>query len=249
MTADRLEGRVAMVTGAGSGIGRAAVSALARAGARVVATDLAPHAAEASAAGAGHGAIALRLDVADETAWTRVVAQVEAYQGGLDVLVNCAGVGLPAVDIESCTLADWRAINDINLDGVFFGCRAGLAAMLRGGRGGAIVNVSSQLGLVATAPDPAYCAGKGAVTSLTRAVALHCARRGLGVRCNAVHPGYIRTAMTAASDSADRALSLHPLGRLGEVDDIAPAIVFLAGERSRFVTGASFVIDGGYTAW
>jgi 3(or 17)beta-hydroxysteroid dehydrogenase len=233
MTADRLEGRVA----------------LARAGARVVATDIALGAAEATAAGAGHGAMALRLDVADETAWAHVVAQVEADLGGFDVLVNSAGVGLPAVDIEGCTLADWRAINDINLDGVFFGCRAGLAAMLRGGRGGAIVNVSSQLGLVATAPDPAYCAGKGAVTLLTRAVARHCAQRGLGVRCNAVHPGYVRTAMTAASDSAGRALPLHPLGRLGEVGDIAPAIVFLAGERSRAVSGASFVVDGGYTAW
>jgi len=249
MIMGELDGRIALVTGAGSGIGRAAAQHLAAAGACVVLADLNARAAETAAAAIGDRAHAHGLDVGDELAWNTLVEAIVARHDGLDILVNCAGIGVPAADIEHCTLADWRAINRVNLDGVFLGCRSAIAAMAKAGRGGAIINVSSQLSMVATASDPAYCAGKGAVTLLTRSLALHCAERGLDIRCNSVHPGFVNSAMTARPGAAALALPLHPIGRVGETGDIAPAIVFLAGERSRFITGAAFVIDGGYTAW
>lgn len=249
MTMGELQDRVALVTGAASGIGRATARHLARAGARVVLTDIDGQGAARAAAEIGCAAHARALDVAEDHAWDSLVAGVVTDHGRLDILVNSAGIGVPAVDLEHCSLADWQAINRVNLDGVFFGCRAAIAAMARCGSGGAIVNVSSQLGLVATPDDPAYCAGKGAVTLLTRSLALHCAERGLGIRCNSVHPGFVNSAMTARAGAAAHALPLHPIGRVGEVDDIAPAIVFLASDRSRFITGAAFVVDGGYTAW
>jgi 3(or 17)beta-hydroxysteroid dehydrogenase len=263
----RVDGKVAIVTGAGSGIGRAAAMALAREGARVVLTDLAASAAEESAAAIrrhGGEAIALAHDVGEEAQWAAVIAATQSAFGRLDVLVNNAGVAGKGPLAET-SAEDWRALMRVNLDGVYFGTRAAMAAMQPDGGAragfGSIIMISSILGLVGGVRSAAYSASKGAVRLLAKSVALECAARGLRVRVNSIHPGYIDTPLIAAvlerraqTDGTDVAslrsdlVALHPLGRLGTPEDIAAGIVFLASDESSFITGAELVIDGGYTA-
>jgi 3(or 17)beta-hydroxysteroid dehydrogenase len=250
----RVDGKVAIVTGAASGIGRACARRLAAEGARVVATDRdeARGAAVGAELGAPHAFRA--LDVTDETAWARVVDETVAAHGRLDVLVNAAGIGIVA-DIERATLKEWRLVNAVNGDGVFLGCRAAFGPMKASG-GGSIVNISSVAGLVGDADLAAYCASKGAVRLLTKSVALHGARRGANIRCNSVHPGFIDTPMVdglahAYDDPAkarERLAGANPMKRIGEVDDVAYLVLYLASDESKFVTGAELVVDGGATA-
>jgi 3(or 17)beta-hydroxysteroid dehydrogenase len=263
----RVDGKVVIVTGAASGIGRAGAAALAREGARMMVTDLAQDGAEATAAAirhAGGEAIALRHDVGEERDWATVVAAAKRAFGQLDVLVNNAGVsgGGPLLDTS---LEDWHRLMRINLDGVFLGTRAAVAAMQPDGRSrehlGSIIILSSILGLVGSAGAAAYSASKGAVRLFAKSVALECAAQGFRVRVNSIHPGYIETPMVDAalarraerqgSDVATvraEIVAAHPLGRLGTAEDIAAGIVYLASEESSFITGAELVIDGGYTA-
>lgn len=244
----RVDGKVAIVTGAASGIGRGCAVMLAAEGARVVLTDRVaceplgePHRTEL-------------LDVTDEAGWTRVVAATLAAYGRLDILVNGAGVAVWA-DIEQCTLKEWRFCNAVNSEGTFLGCRAALGAMKLTG-GGSIINISSVAGLVADADAPAYCASKGAVRLLTKSVALHAARKGYNIRCNSVHPSFIATPMVeqviARSPKPDKMRELltnaAPLRRMGDVDDIAYCVLYLASDESKFTTGAELVVDGGLTA-
>jgi 3(or 17)beta-hydroxysteroid dehydrogenase len=263
----RVEGKVAIVTGAASGIGRAGAAALAREGARVVATDLAQDGAEAVAAAirqVGGEAIGLHHDVGEEADWVTVVATARRAFGRLDVLVNNAGVSGGGALLDT-SLEDWHRLMRVNLDGVFLGTRAAVAAMQPEGgprdRLGSVIILSSILGIVGSAGAATYSASKGAVRLFAKSVALECAARDLRVRVNSIHPGYIETPMVAASierraeqrgtDAATiraELLAAHPLGRLGQPDDIAAGIVYLASEESSFITGAELVIDGGYTA-
>ena len=250
----RVDGKVAIVTGAASGIGRECAQRLAAEGARVVAADrdAAGGAATAEALGPPH--IFHALDVTDEAAWARVVDDTVRAFGRLDILVNAAGVGAVA-DIEHTTLAQWRFVQAVNSDGVFLGCREAFRAMKPGG-GGSIVNVSSVAGLVGDGDLPAYCASKGAVRLLTKSVALHGARRGANIRCNSVHPGFIATPMVDALAAAypdpavarDRLANANPQRRIGDVDDVAYLVLYLASDEAKFVTGAELVVDGGATA-
>lgn len=253
----RVAGKAALVTGAGMGLGRATSLLLAAEGARVAVTDIDAGAAEATAAlvaERGGEAFPMRLDVSDPQAWPPVMAAVEERFGGLDVLVNNAGIAVKA-NIEDTTLDDWRRTMAVNLDGVFFGCQQAIAVMKRG-RGGSIVNLSSIDGVIGEADLAAYCASKGGVRTLTKAVAVHCAEAGYRIRCNSIHPGYIWTAQTEnylrdlgrLEEEKAKALARHPIGFLGEPDDIAFMVLYLASDESKFVTGAEMVVDGGYLA-
>jgi 3(or 17)beta-hydroxysteroid dehydrogenase len=260
----RVAGKVAIVTGAASGIGAACARGLAREGARVVLTDIAQAEAESAAAGIAREngtALALRHDVTAEKDWAAVIeATIERF-GHLDVLVNNAGIASRGSLLDT-TLDDWRALMRVNLDVVFLGTRAAIGAMQAAGRPahhlGSVINMSSVLGLVGGAGVAAYSASKGAVRLFTKAVALECAERGWRVRVNSVHPGYISTtlletalARRASLEGADigalraQLVERHPLGRLGTPEDVASGVVYLASDESAFVTGCELVIDGG----
>jgi NAD(P)-dependent dehydrogenase (short-subunit alcohol dehydrogenase family) len=230
-----------VVTGGASGIGAAAVARFARAGAAVVAIDLVPRTAPAEAAAAIPG------DVADEDSISNAMAAAVQKLGGIDVLVCSAGVALRGT-VEETSPAEWDRVFAVNVRGVYLAARAALPS-LRGGEAPAIVNVASQLGLVANARNAAYCASKGAVVQLTRAMALDCVRSG--VRVNAVCPGATRTPMTSAhygvSDTEFEARGEQVLGRLVEPDEIAAAIEYLASPAAAAVVGELLVVDGGYT--
>lgn len=251
----RLAGKIALITGAGLGLGRASAEMMAREGAHVIVTDIGTDDLDETACrirAAGGSVETHLLDVCGEADWARIAAAVTAAHGGLDVLVNNAGIA-PIGTIESCDMAEWRACMAVNADGVFLGCKA--AVRLMKGRGaGSIVNLSSIDGIIGEADLAAYCASKGAVRTLTKAVAVHCAERGYGIRCNSVHPGYIWTPQTEnylaglGKPAAERAKALarHPIGRLGRPEDVAFMVLYLASDESTFVTGAELVVDGGY---
>lgn len=254
--AGRVQGKVALITGAASGLGAEAARRLAREGAAVVLTDCMDEGGEALAdaiAGAGGRAAYFHHDVAHEDDWARVVAAVETRFGRLDVLVNNAGVAGGGLDLMTHGLADWRRVLSINLDGVFLGLRHAGPAMVRAG-GGSVINVSSILGKVGLAGASAYCASKGGVLMLTKAAALEWAP--LNIRVNSIHPGFIETPMlSGAFDQAENGpemramiVARHALGRLGAPREVADGVVFLASDESSFMTGAELVIDGGYTA-
>lgn len=250
----RVEGKTALVTGAGMGLGRASSLLLAREGARLICTDISLPDAEATVAlisEAGGTARALPHDVASSEDWDRVAASVRGAEGALDILVNNAGIA-PIGTIESCDMEQWRRCMAVNADGVFLGCKH--AVQLMKGRGGSIINLSSIDGIIGEADLAAYCAAKGAVRTLTKSVAVHCGEQGYGIRCNSIHPGYIWTPQTEnylaglgyVEEERDKALRRHPIGRLGRPDDIAFMVLYLASEESSFVTGAEMVVDGGY---
>ena len=254
---NRVAGKVALVTGGGLGLGRASALLLAREGAKVVVTDVKEAEGRATAddiIDAGGEAIFIRHDVASEAEWAGAIEMTLSRFGRLDVLVNNAGVALGA-DVETTTLDQWRWLMSINLDGVFLGTKHAIAAMRKSG-GGSIVNLSSIEGIIGDPNLAAYNASKGGVRIFTKSAALHCAKAGYKIRVNSVHPGYIWTPMVenylaAQPDPAgakQAVCALHPVGHLGEPDDIAYGVLYLASDESKFVTGAELVIDGGYTA-
>ena len=246
----RVEGKVALVAGAGGGIGGAAAAGLGREGAAVVCADIDAAAAEATAAqicAAGHRAIALGLDVRDRPAIDAVVTTTVREFGRLDVLLDCAGVSHAATFLE-LDPAEWDRVIAINLTGMFHLGQAAARQMVRQGGGGSIINVTSQLAEVARPERAAYVASKGGGRSLTHAMALELAPHG--IRVNAIAPGPTLTGLTRASyaDPERRRATIAqiPLGRLGESDDLVGAVLFLSSDESRWVTGSTVTVDGGY---
>jgi NAD(P)-dependent dehydrogenase (short-subunit alcohol dehydrogenase family) len=256
----RIDGKVALVTGAASGIGAACAQALAREGAGVALGDVqeAKGAALAEKIGAGGGkAVFLRHDVTSEEDWIEIVAEVERAFGRLDILVNNAGIAIGAASITAMSLADWRRQQAVNVEGVFLGLKHALPAMRRAGNGGSIVNMSSVAGLKGSPTLAAYSATKGAVRLLTKSVALECAAAKDGVRVNSVHPGIIETPIwesiagmgqggaNAPPDLDALSAMAVPMGVKGLPEDIANAVLWLASDEARYVTGAEIVVDGG----
>jgi len=256
----RVDNKVAVVTGASMGLGEAAARMLAREGARVVLTDIKDaeghHAADAISRAHGTAAY-MHHDVANEDDWERVIGETVGAFGHVDVLVNNAGVGVGSPPDEQ-TLEQWRWLMSINLDGVFLGTKHAIRAMKHHPpvTGGSIINLSSIEGLVGDPNLGAYNASKGGVRLYTKSVALYCAKSGLNIRVNSIHPGYIWTPMVHnylgqlgnVEQGRHAVDAMHPVGHMGEPDDIAYGVLYLASDESKFVTGAELVIDGGYTA-
>lgn len=245
----RVAGKVALVTGGSSGLGEAVARRLVAEGATVIVADLNEP--------ADRGADFIRLDVTDEAQWTAAMATLQSRYGRLNIAVNCAGTNVARSFPTDTLLADWRRVMSVNLDGVFLGTKHALALMRASDPvNGSIVNISSMLGLVAMADIAAYCASKGGVHLYSKSVALSCAEQRVNVRVNSVHPGYIDTPLLRKSlarsgdvAQARRQLdALQPLGHIGEPDDVAWGVLYLASDESKFVTGSELVIDGGYTA-
>lgn len=253
--AGRVDGKVALITGGASGLGLATAKLMLAEGARVAITDVQADKGRTEAAAMGPDALFLEHDVTSEARWTAVTGEVMSRFGKLDILVNSAGIGTEGT-IENTSLADFRKMMAINVEGTFLGCQNAVRAMKGGSGGRSIVNISSVAGLVSGYNMAAYSASKGAVRLLTKSVALHCARAGYGIRCNSVHPAFIDTPMVQgglalAPDYAkahDRLLRMVPLRTLGEPNDIGYMILYLASDESKFVTGAEMVVDGGCTA-
>ncbi len=251
----RVQGKVALVTGAGSmsGLGYATARALLREGASCVVTDVNEVGIAASGEALGKAAgevLALRHDVASEADWASVIEATIARFGRLDILVNNAGIVILR-SMDALTMADWRRQIDVNLTSVYLGCNLALRQMRAQGDGGSIVNVSSTAGLVGTPGASAYSASKGGVRMFTKSVALECAREN--IRVNSVHPGAIWTNMqklvlTDNREQTERVTDSIPMGRVGEPDDIAAMVLFLASDEARYITGAEFTVDGGLTA-
>lgn len=250
----RLEGKTALITGGASGIGAETARLMVAEGARVIACDLQVERGQALCAELGANALFSECDVTSESDWVRSVAAAESEFGALDVVMNCAGVSIPG-PIDEISLEDWQHTMSINSDAVFLGCKLGVEAMRRG-RGGSIINISSTLGIRGGSKFPAYCASKGAVRLLTKSVALRCAEEGWNIRCNSIHPGATETPIMDpyinAGPGREEVIaafaSKHPMGRVGQPQDIAHLAIFLASDESTFITGTEIPVDGGYCA-
>jgi 3(or 17)beta-hydroxysteroid dehydrogenase len=242
----RVEGKVALITGGASGLGRADAEVLAREGARVVLTDINDEAGESAAenirAGGGQATF-MHHDVSDETQWQQIIAAVRDLHGQLDVLVNNAGIAVVET-LEQCSLESFHRQNAVMSDGVFLGCKHALPLMQESG-GGAIINMSSIASHLGFPVFFAYSAAKGAVRAMSKAIAVHCQMNGYNIRVNSVHPGAIDTPMidqTASALGLDDKTAISPVG-LGRPEDVANVVLFLASDESRFVNGTEIIID------
>ena len=253
----RVANKVALVTGAAQGLGAAIAELLSAEGARVVLSDINADGARKVADRINRirpdTAISSRHDVCNEDDWQQVLATTKATLGGLNILVNNAGIGSVGT-IADESLEKWREVHAVNLDSVFFACQKALPLMVESG-GGSIVNVSSISGIIAGHNLAAYNSAKAAVRHLSKSVALHCAREQNNVRCNSVHPAFIDTPiLDGMARGVDRDAVLAklgrqiPLGRVGKPDDVAYAVLYLASDESAFVTGTEIRIDGGISA-
>ena len=249
----RMDGKVALISGGARGMGASEARLFAREGAAVVIGDILDEEGEAAAASIaadGGRSRYVHLDVTQEADWEAAVAAAVSQFGSLDVLVNNAGIGSSSFQIHEEPVELWDRTIDVNLKGVFLGTRATVPAMLEAG-GGSIINISSQLGIVGVPYNgSAYQTSKGGVRIFTKAAALQYADRG--IRVNSVHPGPIVTEMTRAGRDDPERLSIMlariPMGRYGEAEEVANAVLYLASDESSFVTGSEVVVDGGWTA-
>jgi NAD(P)-dependent dehydrogenase (short-subunit alcohol dehydrogenase family) len=247
--AGRLDGKVALISGAARGMGECEARLFAREGAKVVLGDILEEQGQQVAreiTQAWGGATFVRLDVTAEDDWQRAVEIAEQVYGKLDVLVNNAGI-VRMAPLDETSLEAWNAVINVNQTGVFLGMKYAVPAMRRAG-GGSIINISSVAGIVGLPNIPAYQASKGAVRLLTKHAAIQYAKDK--IRVNSVHPGRIETPMTSnlAPERREMVLRLTPMGRDGKPEEVAYGVLYLASDESSFVTGAELVIDGGYTA-
>ena len=251
----KLEGRIAVVTGGGQGIGLACAEALGEAGARIVVTDRDPKMAESGAAGLkakGYAAEAITMDVTDSARVSQVAAELAARNGKVDILVNNAGIARSETAAEKVADEHWLNVIDVNLNGTFWCCRAFGRHMLDGGSG-AIVNIGSMSGFIVNKPQEQsyYNASKAAVHHLTKSLAAEWGARG--VRVNAVAPTYVETPLNAFVKSNPRMYDAWiggtPMARMGTPDEIASVVLFLASDAASLMTGSVVLVDGGYTCW
>ena len=253
----RVDGKTALVTGAAQGLGAAAAERLALEGASVLLTDIDTEAVNATADRIAEHcpgrAIAMHHDVTDEAEWLAALNCARERFGGLNILVNNAGIGALG-SVEDETLENWRRVHAIDLDAVFVGCKHAIPLMAESG-GGSIINISSISGIIAGHNLAAYNSAKAAVRHLSKSIALHCARSRNGIRCNSVHPSFVdtpildRLAGAAGRDAAVQKLERQiPLGRIGKPEEVAYAVLYLASDESAFTTGTELIIDGGISA-
>lgn len=254
-----LFGKTALVTGAAMGLGLAFAKALAKQGASVVLADIQSEAGKAEVEKlkqAGNEAHFIKLDVSNEDNWQSAIKDTRAAFGGLDILINNAGIAAGGTVVDT-DLADWNRALNVNLTGVFLGCKHGIP-LIAENDGGSVINISSVFGIVSDQMAFAYSASKGGVRSLTKSAALYCADADNGVRVNSIHPGFVQTPMVLNAVSAipseiaepymARTVGLVPLGRIAEPEDLVGAVLFLASDGSRFMTGSEVTVDGGFTA-
>lgn len=257
----RLEGKTALVTGAARGIGAAIAAAFVENGAFVYLTDIDDITGQPAAEALGGQARYLHLDVREESEWQAILAQVLDERGGLQVLVNNAGItgferGDDVQDPEHGMLEGWRAVQRTNVEGVFLGCKHAIQTMRTAGSAGSIINMSSRSGLVGIPGAAAYAASKAAVRNHTKTVALYCAEQGLPIRCNSIHPAAILTPMwdPILGDGPERAQRMRefvqdcPLRRFGLPGEVAALAVLLASDEATYMNGAELNIDGGILA-
>lgn len=258
---DRLKGKVALITGGASGLGANAAMLMAQEGASVVVADVAEDRGKAVASKLGSAGHFVKLDVTSEDNWKQAIQATVDKFGALHVLLNSAGIGLSKT-VEDITLEEWRKVHAIDLDGVFLGCKHGVAeikkhtgSQSRGRLGGSVINISSISGIIAGANMAAYNSAKAGVRLLSKSVALHCAKSGYNIRCNSVHPTFIDTPILDkyrdrfGQDVMQQKLGRQvPIGRLGRPEEVGWALVFLASDESSFMTGSEVVIDGGISA-
>lgn len=237
----RIEGKVAIVTGAARGMGEVHARRLVEEGARVVVTDVLDEQGRAVAEALGENAMYLHLDVRDEAGWASIVTQAQRRFGQLDILVNNAGLGGGNNSFLDIDMEQWRSTLDVSLTGTFLGLQAGVRAMRD--RGGSIINVSSIWGQRGIPMIHAYVAAKFAVTGLTKSVAIEVAQQG--IRVNSIHPGMIETPMTKDRDPSFMRI---PMDRRGSCDEVSSLVLFLASDESSYCTGSEFTVDGGVTA-
>jgi 3(or 17)beta-hydroxysteroid dehydrogenase len=247
----RVEGKVALVTGAASGMGRADAILLAAEGARVVVADMNETDGRAVADAIGERAVFMRLNVTDEDNWKSVIAATVERFGRLDILVNNAGI-IALGNIVDTTLESWRLVNSVNSDGVFLGCKHAIPVMAKSG-GGSIINMSSVAAIHGQSFVAAYTASKGAVRALTKNIAMYCKEQKNRIRCNSIHPDGVKTPMVvkvAMGKDVATPADIEAIGKFGnmcEPEDIANLVLYLASDESRFVNGAEMLIDNAST--
>lgn len=249
----RVKGKIALVTGAAQGLGEASARLLAKEGAQVAISDINFEGAHQVASSIGDSAMAIEHDVTDEEAWQVVLEQVVEHFGGLNVLVNNAGI-MELGTVEEISFADWKRTHSIDLDSVFLGCKYAIEPIKNSG-GGSIINISSISSHIAGHNMAAYNSAKAGVRLLTKSVALQCAKQKYNIRCNSIHPVFISTPMLKEAgarlgidDPVEKFGRQVPLGHVGKPIDVAYAVLYLASDESRLMTGSELIIDGGVSA-
>ena len=260
MTQQRLQGKVALITGAAQDIGKEIAHVLSREGAKVILSDINDSKGLLAAKEIGKDCLYLHLDVQKEENWKTAINTIIKKFGKLNILINNAGItgfqkGFGPQDPENASLDSWLNVHAINLNGVFLGCKHGIQA-IKLSEGGSIINISSRSGLIGIPGAAAYASSKAAVRNHTKTVALYCCQQGYNIRCNSIHPGAILTSMwdTMLGNGPDRKSKIAeitkdiPMQKIGTANDVANAVLFLASNESKYVTGIELSIDGGMLA-